>query len=110
MFNQPSQVWMRDVLCCGDLSLYANVLTGIKMQFQSYNVGRRYTVWPRNPGCATNCALATNGNFGTNDKAPIQRSFCIRWHKTVGIRVDSHTPYQVSSSLLRSLSRNLKNL
>ncbi len=92
MFNQPSQGWMRDVFHRGDFALYATVLTGIEVQLQSYNVISRCAVWPRSSGCPKNCSLATNGNFGTNDVPPTQRSFYIGRHK----RVDIHTIYEIS--------------
>src|SRR5450759_376865 len=81
MFNQPSQGWMRDVFHGGDLALYANVLTAIQVQLQSYNVISRCAVQPRSSGCPKNYSLTTNGNFGANDIPPTQRSFYIGRHK-----------------------------
>jgi hypothetical protein len=93
---QPSQVWMREVLRRGDLGLWANVPSAIEVQLQSYNVIRACAVWPRSSGRPENCSLATNGNFGTNNVAPTQRSFYIFGDKLADIPVDSHTIYHVS--------------
>jgi hypothetical protein len=91
MFHQPSQSWMRKVLRHLDLGLYANVPSAVEVQLQGYNVIRGCAVWPRSSGRLENCSLATSGNFGTNDVAPIQRSFYICRDELAGIRMDSHT-------------------
>jgi hypothetical protein len=62
----------------------------MEVQLQSHNVACLCAVWLRNPGRTKNCALATDGNFGTNDEAPIQGNFYIRRNKSAGILVDSH--------------------
>jgi hypothetical protein len=90
MLNQPSQVRMRDVLHSADLAPYANVLTGIEVQLQSYIVTRCCAVWPGSSGCPENYSLTTDANFGSDDIAVTQRRFDICRHKTVEIRVDSH--------------------
>ncbi len=95
MLNQPSQVQMRDVLHRGDLGLYGK-LSAIEVQLQSYNVIGRCAVWPRSSGRPENCSLATNGDFGTNDVAPTQRSIYICRDKLAGILVDIHTIHHVS--------------
>ena len=111
MLDQPSQVWMRDVLHRGDLGLYANVPSAIEVQLQSYNVIRGCAVWLGSSGRPENCSLAANGNFGTNDVAPTQRSFDICRDKLTDILVDSHTIYHVSGwSAYVSLSQNLRKL
>jgi len=96
MFNQPRQVWMRDVLDRGDLALYANLLIGMAVQFQSYNVISRCAVQPTSSGCPKNYSLTTNGNFGADDVPVTQSSFYFCRHK----RMVSHTIHEVSGSLL----------
>ena len=112
MLNQPRQVWMRDVLHRGDLGLYASVPSAIEVQLQSYNVICRGAVWPRSSGRPENCSLATNGNFGTNDVAPTQRSFYICRDKLADILVDSHTIYRGKQTgpLTFPFSQNLRKL
>jgi len=92
MFNQPSQGGMRDVLDRSDLALYANLLMGMEVQFQSYNVIRRTAVWLRNPGCPENYSLTANGNFAANAVPMTKSSFDICGIK----RMVRHTIYQVS--------------
>ena len=96
MLNQPSQVWMRDVLHRGDLGLYAKVPSAIEVQLQRHSVICRGAVWLRSSGRPENCSLAANGNFGTNDVAPTQRSFNICRDKLTDILVGSHTIYHAS--------------
>ena len=93
MLNQPSQVGVRDVPHRSDLALYANVLTAIEVQLQSYNIVRRYTVWPRSSGRPKNCSLTANGNFGTYAVAPTQRGFYICRVKPVDMPVAIHPIY-----------------
>src|SRR5215472_2756602 len=74
MFQQPSQIWMRQVFQRGDLALYAKGLRGIKMRLQSYEVTRRAAIWPRHSGRAKNCSLTTSSDFGADDISPTQSS------------------------------------
>jgi hypothetical protein len=96
MLYQSSQVWMREVLCGRDFGLYPNVLSAVEVQFQGYNVICGCAVWPRGSGRFKNCSLTANGNFGTNDVAPTQRSFYICGDKLAGIPVDNHMIDHVS--------------
>ncbi len=111
VFNQLSQVWMRDVLHRGDLALYAKILSAIEVQLQSYNVIRSCSRWPRSSSRPKNYSLTTNPNFGTKDVAVTQRSFYIRGHKPVDIPVHSHTGLHVSGRFAYvSLPQNLTKL
>ncbi len=100
MLDQPSQVFMREVLRCGDLGRYAIIPSAIEEQLQSYDIIRGCAVWPRRSGRPENYSLATSSNFGTNDVASTQRSFYIRGDKLADILVDIHTIDHVSGWLL----------
>src|SRR5579883_2751425 len=83
MLDQPGQAGMRNALHCRDLALDTNLLAGIQVQLQSYNVTGGRTVRPKDPGSLKDCPLATNTNFRANSVPPTQGSFYICGHKWV---------------------------